>query len=62
MFYESLCPDSMNFVSKHLVPQIDAFDDAIEVVLVPFGKSRVSTYWIVIYKLVNGKHDIWRES
>ncbi|XP_063709776.1 GILT-like protein 1 [Culicoides brevitarsis] len=40
VFYESLCPDSMNFVSRHLVPQIDAFNDVIEVVLVPFGKSK----------------------
>uniref|UniRef100_A0A336MUT8 CSON007080 protein n=1 Tax=Culicoides sonorensis TaxID=179676 RepID=A0A336MUT8_CULSO len=40
VFYESLCPDSMNFVGNQLVPNIEAFNDYIEVVLVPFGKSR----------------------
>jgi interferon gamma-inducible protein 30 len=42
VFYESLCPDSMNFFQNQLIPNLNNLNDHMEVVLVPFGKSRSS--------------------
>lgn len=42
IFYESLCPDSMRFLTQQLVPIYDDFKDVLDITLYPHGKSNVS--------------------
>lgn len=42
ILYESLCPDSMRFISDHLKPLYDDFKKNLEITFYPFGKSLVS--------------------
>jgi len=39
IYYESLCPDSINFIQYQLKTQYPYFADAINLQFVPFGKS-----------------------
>lgn len=39
VLYESLCPDSINFMKNQLGPNYDSLKDYISITLVPFGKS-----------------------
>ncbi|XP_055904291.1 GILT-like protein 1 [Eupeodes corollae] len=39
VMYESLCPDSVRFMTNQLGPNYDSLKDVINVNLVPFGKS-----------------------
>lgn len=39
IYYESLCPDSMDFLTNQFAPAYDLFKNHIEVLFVPFGKS-----------------------
>lgn len=53
MLYESLCPDSKNFM-PHLEEVHNEFGEYIDVELVPFGKSSVShVYYILAYTIFN---------
>jgi len=40
VIYESLCPDSQRFIAYQLLPNYEGLADFIDIVLVPFGKSR----------------------
>lgn len=40
--YESLCPDSVRFISLQLAPQYETFKKHLEITFIPFGKSNVS--------------------
>ncbi|XP_059620902.1 GILT-like protein 1 [Phlebotomus argentipes] len=44
VYYESLCPDSIRFISNHLYPTVQdpGLRDQIDVLFVPFGKSSSS--------------------
>lgn len=44
IYYESLCPDSIRFITNQLDPTYGYFKDYIEVELIPFGKSEVRIY------------------
>jgi len=39
VYYEALCPDSMNFVVDQLAPAMQRLQDAVHLVLVPYGKA-----------------------
>lgn len=39
VLYESLCPDSVRFISEKLEPLYDEFKQHLEINFVPFGKS-----------------------
>lgn len=42
VYYESLCPDSISFISDQLIPNYESFKNHIDLLLVPFGKSEVN--------------------
>lgn len=39
IYYESLCPDSINFITNQLYPSYDNFKDRIQLDFVPYGKA-----------------------
>lgn len=39
IYYESLCPDSVRFISQQLAPNYEAFKENLDITFVPFGKS-----------------------
>lgn len=39
IYYEALCPDSVNFVQNQLFPNFAALRDYIDILYVPFGKA-----------------------
>lgn len=42
VYYESLCPDSINFIANELYPNYEFFKDRILLDLVPYGKATQS--------------------
>lgn len=44
IYYEALCPDSINFIQNQLIPQYPYFADAVNLQFVPFGKSSVNVF------------------
>lgn len=42
IYYEALCPDSMNFINQQLVPTYEIFKTFVDILFVPFGKSEVN--------------------
>jgi interferon, gamma-inducible protein 30 len=42
IYYESLCPDSVRFISQQLKPLYNDFKKHLDISLIPFGKSNVS--------------------
>lgn len=46
VYYESLCPDSINFITDQLTPAYNDFKDWINLEFIPFGKSSVSNIYI----------------
>jgi len=51
VYYEALCPDSVQFVLNQLTPVYEKLKDWIHIDLVPFGKARVSTFNIFIMQI-----------
>ncbi|XP_067615203.1 GILT-like protein 1 [Eurosta solidaginis] len=49
ILYESLCPDSIRFMSKQLAPSYGKLNANLNVNLVPFGKSRSVNYGSEFY-------------
>ncbi|XP_017482623.1 PREDICTED: GILT-like protein F37H8.5 [Rhagoletis zephyria] len=49
ILYESLCPDSINFMTKQLAPAYDKLKANLNINLVPFGKSRSVNYGSEFY-------------
>lgn len=47
VYYESLCPDSIRWFKKQLLPSYDALKDHLALTFVPYGKASVSRnlYW-----------------
>ncbi|KAG5670559.1 hypothetical protein PVAND_000813 [Polypedilum vanderplanki] len=43
VYYESLCPDSMAFITKQLYPAMKELKDHVSLELIPFGKSTWNT-------------------
>lgn len=41
VYYESLCPDSIRFITTQLNPAYESLKNYIEILFVPFGKSWV---------------------
>lgn len=41
VYYESLCPDSLQFLVNQLGPQYESLSSIMDVRLIPFGKARV---------------------
>lgn len=48
IYYESLCPDSIRFITDQLFPGYSVVKHLIDVLFVPFGKSSVSQSSTVI--------------
>ncbi|KAK2711501.1 GILT-like protein 1 isoform X1 [Artemia franciscana] len=44
VYYESLCPDSRNFINSQLVPTWNELMDFMNVTMNPFGKATVRSY------------------
>lgn len=42
IYYESLCPDSVRFISQQLYPLYSNFKKHLDITFIPFGKSNVS--------------------
>lgn len=42
LIFESLCPDSIRFITNQFTPHYEALAQHMEVIMVPFGKSSVS--------------------
>lgn len=42
IYYESLCPDSVRFISQQLQPLYNNFKKHLDITFIPFGKSNVS--------------------
>ncbi len=42
VYYETLCPDSIGFLIRKLIPNYEAISSMIQLNLVPFGKAEVS--------------------
>lgn len=42
IYYESLCPDSIRFISEQLQPLYNEFKKHLQITFLPFGKSSVS--------------------
>jgi hypothetical protein len=42
VYLESLCPDSIRFISQQLYPLYNEFKDNLEITFIPHGKSSVS--------------------
>lgn len=41
VYYETLCPDSIGFIIRKLVPNYEAISSMIQLNLIPFGKAEV---------------------
>ena len=41
VYYEALCPDSRDFVSRQLVPAYNDLNSIIDLNLIPYGKATV---------------------
>ena len=44
VYYESLCPDSINFITKQLYPTYQALGNYMDIEFIPFGNADVSFY------------------
>ena len=42
VYYETLCPDSIGFLVRQLIPSYDSLSSIIQLNLIPFGKAEVS--------------------
>ena len=42
VYYESLCPDSINFITKQLYPTYQALGNYMDIEFIPFGNADVS--------------------
>lgn len=49
VYYESLCPYSINFIKSKLYPNYQQLRDYIQIEWVPFGKTNVSNISMLIY-------------
>lgn len=47
VYYESLCPDSIYFITKELGPIYDQLKSVLKINLYPFGKASVSVNCVV---------------
>lgn len=47
VYYETHCPDSVDFFNNHLKNAIANFENQIAVELIPFGKA---SYWKTFFK------------
>lgn len=47
VYYETLCPDSISFLLRKLIPSYDAVKNLTDLHLYPFGKAEVSGFWLV---------------
>lgn len=48
VLYESLCPDSIEFITKQLYPAWNEIAPYVDIKLIPFGKSAVSDAVFII--------------
>lgn len=60
LYYESLCPHSRVFITDQLKPNYETFKDYIKVELVPYGKAKVCTAFLLLSSnwLVDGISDL----
>ena len=42
VYYETLCPDSIGFLIRKLIPNYDSMTSMMQLNLIPFGKAEVS--------------------
>ena len=42
VYYETLCPDSIGFLIRQLIPSYDTMKEMMQLNLIPFGKAEVS--------------------
>lgn len=48
IYYESLCSDSMDFLTNQFAPAYESLKDYMDVLFVPFGKAEVRFKWNLI--------------
>lgn len=49
VYYETLCPDSIQFLLRQLVPNYDRIKDKADLRLYPFGKAQVNCFLSIIF-------------
>jgi len=42
VYYETLCPDSIQFIRRQLYPTFNKIGEIMDITLIPFGKAEVS--------------------
>ena len=50
VYYESLCPDSINFITQQLYPTYQALGNYMNIEFIPFGNADVSILDSNIYQ------------
>lgn len=55
VLYESLCSDSVMFITRELYPNFKELDKYIELTLVPYGKAQVSKSHIIPFILSSSR-------
>ena len=48
VYYESLCPDSIEFITGQLYPTYQSLEKYLNVEFVPFGNAEVNNYFLYI--------------
>ena len=49
VYYESLCPDSIEFITGQLYPTYQSLEKYLNVEFVPFGNAEVNNYFLYIH-------------
>ena len=47
VYYESLCPDSVDFITGQLSTAFSEVNQKMEIELIPFGKATVSFFFLI---------------
>ncbi len=53
VYYESLCPDSRNFINSQVSKVFNKYQEITNITLVPYGKANVFSFRIFFYNLIS---------